>query len=167
MGERKRRLEKLLPGIANRILQQLAMLLPGAMGLRVALHRLRGVRIGKDVWIGHESLIETAWPSLVSIGDRVIIGIRCTILAHFHDPGPVTIKNDAYIGPCVLILPGVTIGEGAVVMAGSVVSCSVAPMTMVQGNPASPVAKCGIPLGLSTPYKDFLSNLKPLRAASN
>ena len=162
MGKHERRLEKLLPGIKNRLLQRLASAMPGAMGLRVALHRLRGVRIGKDVWIGYESLIETGYPSLVSIGDRVIVGIRSTILAHFDDPKPVMIKNDVFIGPCVLILPGVTIGEGAVVMAGSVVSCSVPPMTMVQGNPAVPVAKCGIPLGLRTPYKKFLSHLRPL-----
>jgi acetyltransferase-like isoleucine patch superfamily enzyme len=162
MRKSPRRLEKLLPGIKNRLLQRLAMAMPGAMGLRVALHRLRGVRIGKDVWIGYESLIETGYPSMVSIGDRVIIGIRSTILAHFDDPKAVTIKDDVFIGPCALILPGVTIGEGAVVTAGSVVSCSVPRMTMVQGNPASPVARCGIPLGLTTPYKKFLSHLRPL-----
>lgn len=162
MFKHERRLERLLPGVKNRLLQRLAATMPGAMGFRVALHRLRGVQIGNDVWIGYESLIETGYPSLVSIGNRVIIGIRTTILAHFDDPKPVTIKDDVFIGPCAVILPGVTIGEGAVIVAGSIVSCSVPPMTMVQGNPAVPIAKCGIPLGLRTPYKKFLSHLRPL-----
>ena len=166
MKKKARRLEKLLPGIKNRILQRLAMAMPGAMGLRVFLHRLRGVRIGKGVWIGYESLIETGYPSLVTIGDRVVVGIRCTILAHFDDSKAVTIKNDVFIGPCALILPGVTIGEGAVVTAGSVVSCSVPPMTVVQGNPARPIARCGIPLGSTTPYKKFLSHLRPMKGRS-
>ena len=62
------------------------------------------------------------------------------------------------------MLPGVTIGRGAVVMAGSVVTRSVPPMTMVQGNPAAPVAKCGVPLGANTPLGEFYRALQPLRS---
>ena len=68
--------ENMLSAVKNRLLQQLAMSAPGGASLRVALHRLRGVRIGKDVWIGYQALIETGYPTLVSIGDRAIIGIR-------------------------------------------------------------------------------------------
>ena len=55
-------------------------------------------------------------------------------------------------------MPNVTIGAGAVVAAGQVAPStrSVAPLTMVQGNPAKPIARCGIPLGLDTPVKEFL-----------
>lgn len=154
--------EKILPGIKNRVLQQLAMSLPGGAALRVALHRLRGVRIGTDVWIGSYAVIETAYPSMVSIGDRVVIGIRTTILAHFQELMGVDIKNDVYVGACALILPGVTIGEGAVISAGSIVTASVPPMTLVQGNPAKRVAKCGIPLGLNTSRAEFIRHLAKL-----
>ena len=50
--------------------------------------------------------------------------------------GKVTIEDWAYVGAYSQILPGVTIGEGALVAAGSVVTHSVAPYTVVGGNPA-------------------------------
>jgi acetyltransferase-like isoleucine patch superfamily enzyme len=154
--------ENALSGIKNRILQQLAMSAPGGFKMRVALHRLRGVKIGAGVWIGYGALIETACPELVTIGDRVIIGIRSTILAHFQELTGTRIDDDVYIGACAVILPGVTIGKGAVVSAGSVVTTSVPPMTVVQGNPAKRVARCGIPLGLNTRRVDFMRQLKSL-----
>ena len=115
--------EKTIAGIKNRILQGLAMSFPGGGAFRVMLHRLRGVTIGDDVWIGSDALIETACPECVKIGNRVIIGIRATILAHFQELMGVEIKDDVYIGACAVILPGVTVGEGSVVAAGSV-GCS-------------------------------------------
>ena len=154
--------ENVLSGLKNRLLQQLAMSVPGGSNVRIALHRLRGVNIGKDVWIGHEVLIETAYPSLVTIGDRVIIGIRSTILAHFQEVRGVRIEDDVYIGACAVILPGITIGHGAVISAASVVTASVPPMTLVQGNPAKRVARCGIPLGLKTSRAEFVKRLKKL-----
>ena len=115
-------------------------------------------------------------PKRVWIGDAASIGIRSTIIAHFRaavhgdtsqedDRVSVRIEDEAFIGPGAIILPGVTIGRGAVVTAGSVVSSSVPPLTMVQGNPARPVARCGVPLGLKTPLKAFYRSLKPLRTA--
>jgi acetyltransferase-like isoleucine patch superfamily enzyme len=154
--------ETLLAGIKNRLLQRLAMTVPGGSGLRVTLHRLRGVKIGEDVWIGREALIETGCPQYVEIGNRVIIGIRSTILAHFMELTGVRIEDDVYVGACALILPGVTIGKGAVVSGGSVVTASVPPMTVVQGNPAKRIATCGIPLGMHTSRGAFMSRLKRL-----
>jgi acetyltransferase-like isoleucine patch superfamily enzyme len=154
--------ENALSAIKNRILQQLAMSAPGGFKFRVALHRMRGVKIGEGVWIGYGALIETAMPEMVTIGDRVIIGIRSTILAHFQEQTGVKIHDDVYIGACAVILPGVTVGKGAVVSAGSVVTTSVPPMTVVQGNPAKRVARCGIPLGLKTSRLDFMRHLKSL-----
>jgi acetyltransferase-like isoleucine patch superfamily enzyme len=154
--------ESLITAIKNRVLQQLAMSLPGGGRLRVALHRLRGVKIGDDVWIGSDALIETACPDRVKIGSRVIIGIRATILAHFQELTGVEIKDDVYIGACAVILPGVTVGKGSVVSAGSVVTTSVPPMTVVQGNPAVRVARCEIPLGHHTSRREFMRKLKKL-----
>jgi acetyltransferase-like isoleucine patch superfamily enzyme len=154
--------ENAFSAIKNRLLQQLAMSAPGGLKFRVKLQRMRGVKLGQDVWIGYGALLETAYPNLITIGDRVVIGIRSTILAHFQEITGVTIKNDVYIGACAVILPGVTVGEGAVISAGSVVSASVPPMTVVQGNPARRVARCGIPLGLHTSRAEFMKHLKPL-----
>src|SRR6267378_399520 len=154
--------EKAITGLKNRILQNIAMSFPGTGRLRVSLHRLRGVKIGDDVWIGSEALIETAYPECVKIGNRVIIGIRATILAHFQELMGVEIKDDVYIGACAVILPGVTVGEGSVVSAGSVVTTSVPPMTVVQGNPAVRIAKCGVPLGHHTSRHEFMRKLKRL-----
>jgi acetyltransferase-like isoleucine patch superfamily enzyme len=62
-----------------------------------------------------------------------------------------------------VILPDLTIGYGAVVTAGSVVSRSVPPLTMVQGNPARPIARSAIPLGLQTPLHEYYRQLTPIR----
>jgi serine acetyltransferase len=154
--------EHLLRGLSNRILQHLARILPGAQTLRVFLHRARGVQIGKGVWIGYDVILETSRPNLITIEDGSSIGMRVTVVAHFRESHGVKIEQDAFIGPGVIILPDVVIGRGAVVTAGSVVTKSVPPMTVVQGNPAVPVAKCGIPLRTGVSLKDFSRHLKPL-----
>ncbi len=160
--------ENIFRGLWNRLLQILALYAPGLTTGRVWLHRLRGVRIGKNVAIGTSAIIETA--ELVWIGDNVAIGIRNVIIGHFSDSidrrqntnePTVRICDNVYIGPNVTILPNVTVGEGAVITAGSVVNKSVPPGTMVQGNPARPVAICGVPLvGEGRSYEDFLRHLR-------
>jgi serine acetyltransferase len=156
--------EKLLQGLLNRILQMLTMLLPGGSTLRVWLHRARGVQIGRNVWISYNVILETAFPQLITIDDDVFIGIGVIVIAHFKKSGRgVRIEKQAFVGPGAIILPDVKIGEGAVVTAGSVVTASVPPMTVVQGNPAVPIAKCGIPLQPEeVPMKDFLRQLRPI-----
>jgi len=155
--------------VKNRLLQYFALYAPGMTTLRIHLHRCRGIRIGNNVSIGTDVILETEYPSCIWIGDRVAIGIRTVILAHNRDQNiprekeiTVKIENDVAIGPGSIILPNVTVGYGAVVAAGSVVSRHVPPLTMVQGNPARPIARCGIPLGKSS-YKDFVRKLRPIR----
>jgi acetyltransferase-like isoleucine patch superfamily enzyme len=155
-------------GALRRILQLLALYGPGADTLRVRLHRWRGVAIGDGTFIGTDVLIETAHPQLVRIGRGVDIGARTTIIAHQQGEAvtaepTVRIGDDVFIGPCSTLLPHVTIGDGAVVVAGSVVTKSVPPLTMVQGNPAGPVARCRVPLGRSTPMREFYRGLTPLK----
>jgi serine acetyltransferase len=155
-------IEPVLRGIMNRLLQGLARVFPGGSSVRVMLHRARGVRIGDGVFIGHDVILETAYPHLIAIEDRVVIGIRVTVIAHMREMQGVKIEREAFVGPGVIILPNVTIGHGAVVTAGSVVTRSVPPMTVVQGNPAIPVAKCGVPLTDEFTVKEFSRQLKPL-----
>lgn len=158
--------ESRLRGLRNRVLQVLALATPGAETFRVALHRARGVRIGKGVFISQGVLLETSDPNLISIGDYAFIGVRVTVIAHMRERCEgVRIERNAFVGPGAILLPNVSVGEGAVVTAGSVVTRSVPPMTVVQGNPAVPVARCGIPLVRATTMQEFSRRLKPLSAA--
>ena len=155
--------ERLLRGLKNRILQFLARNAPGATTTRVRLNRWRGVNIGKDVWIGYDAIIETSCPHLVTIRDRAAIGIRVTIIAHNREQRGVIIEEDVSLGPGVIVLPNVTIGRGAIVTAGSVVTKSVPPKTLMQGNPARPVATVDIPFGLNVSVKELAKTLRPIR----
>jgi serine acetyltransferase len=149
-------------GLVNRWFQLLARILPGGETIRVMLHRARGVRIGQGVFISEDVILDTSYPFLVTLEDRVWIGARTTIIAHMREHiAGVKIEHDVFIGPGVLILANVTIGHGAVITAGSVVTRSVPSMTVVQGNPAVPVATCGVPLAADTRMKDFTRSLKP------
>src|SRR5438132_2168451 len=158
--------ERLLPGLGNRILQILARIGPGAMTARVRLNRWRGVHIGENVWIGYDAIIETSYPHLVTICDRAAVGIRTTIIAHNREQQGVVIEEDAVLGPGVIVLPDVTIGHGAIVTAGSVVTKSVPPKTMVQGNPARPIATVEVPLGMDVSVKEFAKGLRSVAPAS-
>jgi acetyltransferase-like isoleucine patch superfamily enzyme len=144
----------------------LARFAPGATSVRVRLNRWRGVNIGKGVWIGYDAIIETSYPHLVTIRDRAAVGIRVTIIAHNREQRGVIIEEDASIGVGAIILPGVTIGRGAIVTAGSVVTKSVPPKTMVQGNPARAIATVEVPLGLDVSVKEFAKGLRPIAPAS-
>lgn len=154
---------KSLTSVRNRILQLLARNIPGAKTWRVRLHRWRGVKIGAGVFVGYDAIIETEHPHLVTIKDGVDIGIRSTIIAHMRESRAVTIEEDVIIGPGVIVLPNVTIGRGSIVTAGSVVTTSVPPMTMVQGNPAKPIARVGIILKPGVSIREFSKHLKPIR----
>ncbi len=85
----------------------------------------------------------------IRVGDRVHIGFGAVLIDNsFHDvydrttrpPGrPIVVEDDAWIGARAIVLPGVRIGEGAIVGAGAIVSKDVPPFTVVAGNPAQVV----------------------------
>ncbi len=159
--------EPIFRGAVNRLLQLLARILPGAKTLRIKLNRARGVKIGNNVWIGYDVILETSRPYLITIEDGASVGMRTTIIGHFRESSGVRIEEDAFVGPGVIILPNVIIGRGAVVTAGSVVTHSVPAMTLVQGNPAEPVARCGVALTPGISLKEFSRLLKPLQGSPN
>lgn len=140
--------------------------LPWPSGLRAALLRLFGahvgdgvvirakvnitfpwrVRIGSNTWIGEEVLILSL--AMVEIAESVCISQRAFICTGSHDYSkpafdlvtkPVTIRRGAWIAAQAFIAPGVEVGEGSVVAAGSVVLENVAPRVLVRGNPAAVV----------------------------
>jgi len=154
--------ENPIRGMINRFLQLFTMIAPGGQSVRVLLHRARGVSIGQNVWISYNVVLETGFPNLVKIEDGAFIGVGVIVIAHFREVRRgVRIGKHAFIGPGVIILPDVDIGDGAVVTAGSVVTSSVPAMTMVQGNPAVPIAKCGVPLREDVSFLQFSLRLKP------
>ena len=142
-------------------LQVLSRIVPYS-GIRVRLHRMRGVKIGKKVHIGPMVTIDDVYPNFVIIEDGVSIAGQNFILTHnkpleYHKHlseallGPVVIKKNAWIAIGVIILPGVTIGEGAIIASGSVVTKDVPSNSLVGGVPAKLLKefemKDGIPVG--------------------
>ena len=117
-------------------------------GIRVFFHRLRGVRIGRRVQIVQGCFLEESRPWLITIEDDVRISAGATIITHDmvysnldwsipYRYGPVVLKTKCIIGPRSVILPGVTVGESALVAAGAVVVKDVPPRTVVAGATAT------------------------------
>jgi len=118
-------------------------------GWAVVFHRVNGVRIGKQVYVGPRVIFDLMYPELISVEDNVSIGMNTMIFSHSNPTcsielklnyyprktSPVVIKKGAWIAPGAIILPGVTINENAVVGAGSVVTKDVPAYTVVAGNP--------------------------------
>lgn len=120
-------------------------------GVRKWLQRKRGVKIGKNVHWGTHVVVDYPYPNFVVVEDGASISGNDYLLAHckplaYHDGcsesyvAPVIVHKNAWIAVNVTILPGVEIGEGAIVSAGSVVSKDIPPFTVANGNPAKVVA---------------------------
>ncbi|WP_241157612.1 DapH/DapD/GlmU-related protein [Schaalia sp. ZJ1691] len=87
----------------------------------------------------------------VWIGNRTLIGHQVVIATLNHDedpaqrgilhPAPVIIEDDVWVGAHATILGGVTIGRGAIIAAGAVVTKDVAPGMIVAGVPAAPIRR--------------------------
>jgi acetyltransferase-like isoleucine patch superfamily enzyme len=153
--------------LLNRMLHVMARLSPGSSGFRLSLHRLRGVTIGKDVFIGDDVYLENEYPECVQIGDGVYIGVRTIIFAHARGTGKVVIGKMAYIGPnCVIATSAgraLVIGEGSVIGASSVITADVAPYTFVRPEPPRVVADVTVPLSTNHSFQEFVRGLKPRR----
>src|SRR5690625_3615246 len=107
----------------------------------------RNIRLGRNVFINHAcSFLDLGG---ITIEDEVMVGPRVNITSENHPvkstrrktliPGAVVIKRNAWIGGAASIMPGITIGENAVVAAGALVSKDVPANTVVAGIPAKVV----------------------------
>jgi acetyltransferase-like isoleucine patch superfamily enzyme len=156
--------------ITNRILHLLARNLPGARTIRPFLHRLRGAKIQKDVWIGDDVYIENEYPEMIEIHENAGIQLRTTLLAHTRGAGKIIIGKNVFIGcGCVIFCPPnytLTIGEGSVVTANSVISRSIPPFSFVAGPEAKTVAKVTVPFYEHVSYDEFIAGLVPIKRAS-
>lgn len=100
------------------------------------------VKIGRNVVIMNNSLFMAAGG--ITIDDDVMVAANAQLISNNHDLydhqvltcKPVHLKRNCWIGAGATILPGVTVGENAVVAAGAVVTKNVEPNTIVGGNPA-------------------------------
>lgn len=93
----------------------------------------------------HNSIIDGLIPQLVEIGDDFVSAPGSMILAHDastylhtkkHRVEKTIIGNKVFLGAYAVILPGVTIGDGAIIGSGAIVTKNVEPYTVVAGNPA-------------------------------
>jgi len=110
------------------------------VGAKRLLYRSLGVTIGPYTAVGLMVMFDIFFPQDITIGQDTIIGYQSTILCHEflrHEwrRGPVVIGNDVMIGANTTILPGVVIGDGAVVSAGSLVNRDVPAGAVVGGVP--------------------------------
>ena len=153
--------------VFNRILGVLARFAPGATSLRPFLHRLRGVRITGRVFIGDDVYVENEYPECIELHDGAQICLRSILIAHTHGSGRIVIGKDAFVGAnCVLTAsPGVTltVGDGAVIVASSVIASDVPAQTLFGNEKAKPLATVTVPLAMGTSYESFLSGIRPLR----
>lgn len=136
------------------------------VGVQLGCRFLNGrkVTLGARTIVNFGTLIDGRHYS-VTTGSDVSIGPEATILTLGHDPhspvfadkgGPVTIGARAWIGYRALVLPGVKIGDGAVVAAGAVVTRDVAPYSIVGGNPAREIGTRKRELEYELSYQPWL-----------
>lgn len=102
----------------------------------------------------------------IKTGDHVSIGPEASILTLGHDPqspvfsdkgGEVIIGNYVWIAYRAIILPGITIGDGAVIAAGSVVTADVEPWSVYAGVPAKRIGSRNKDLQYSLSFDPFLT----------
>lgn len=114
----------------------------------LSLYDPSGITIGNDTIIGEKSTLDGR--DLLKIGNHVAISSAVMIYNSEHDinsptfsaiTAPVIINDYVFIGPRAIILPGVTIGQGAIIAAGAVVTKSVIPFAIVAGVPARAIGE--------------------------
>jgi acetyltransferase-like isoleucine patch superfamily enzyme len=125
---------------------------------------------GRKVYLGERNVIN--FGSMfdgrrfnIRTGNDVSIGPEAAILTLGHDTqsptfadrgGEVVIEDKVWIGFRAIVLPGITIGKGAVVAAGAVATKSVPPYSIVAGVPARKIGERNPALDFSLEYKPFL-----------
>jgi len=123
--------------------------------LRPAVLRWIGCKVGRDVFIGADIFIDSGNAELITIEDHVHIAARSILMCHKRDlgnyckgddyakikykTGNIHLKRGCAIGTNTLIMPGVTVGEGAIVGAYSLITKDIPAWTIAVGRPAKVV----------------------------
>jgi acetyltransferase-like isoleucine patch superfamily enzyme len=111
--------------------------LPGTRMKSRLFRRLLGVRLGRDVGLAYGVFLDPYDPSMISIGDNVIIGFDTRIFVHVFTLNrqrirPVKIGSNVLIGGFCIIAPGVNIGDGATIAPGTIVTRDVPPGALLR-----------------------------------
>lgn len=98
------------------------------------------MKVGDQTSFALMVMLDVMFPEKISVGRNTVIGYNTTILAHEYlvkeyRLGEVKIGDEVMIGANTTILPGVTIGDGAIVSAGTLVHKDVPPGCFAGGNP--------------------------------
>ena len=116
--------------------------------IRLKMLKSGGVKIGRDCFIGSGVVFDGIYPNLIEIGDHCIITTGTHILSHFFNTydrrfyaGKVIIGNNVFIGMNTLIVNAVSIGDNAVIAAGSIVNKDIPANEIWGGNPARFIKK--------------------------
>lgn len=120
--------------------------------LRPIIWRWMGAKVGKDCFIGYEVWADVTNTDLIELEDHVHIANRCLLLCHqrnledyciggdyaalgYHKK-KIILKKGCLLGMETMVMPGVTIGEGAIIGAGSLVTKDIPAWTIAAGRPA-------------------------------
>lgn len=120
--------------------------------IRPRVWRWMGAKVGKNVFIGYEVWMDFNNTNLIELEDSVHVANRCLLLCHQRDLSnhylgddysklpyhrkKILLKKGCSIGMATIVLPGVTIGEGAIIGAGSLVTKDIPAWTISSGRPA-------------------------------
>lgn len=123
--------------------------------IRPRVWRWMGAKIGKNIFIGYEVWMDFNNAELIELEDNVHVANRCLLLCHQRDLSnyfvggdysklpyhrkKIHLKKGCLIGMETIILPGVTVGEGAIVGAGSLVTNDIPAWSIATGRPAKVV----------------------------
>ncbi|MEN8701642.1 acyltransferase [Bacillus infantis] len=126
--------------VKNFIVIQLARYTP-FLGLKNWLYRtFLKMKVGDQTSFALMVMLDVMFPEKISVGRNTVIGYNTTILAHEYlireyRLGEVNIGSEVMIGANSTLLPGITIGDGAIISAGTLVHKDVPPGSFVGGNP--------------------------------
>ena len=134
-------------GAFNHLFSLIVSNLTGWPRARNMLFRFMGMKIGKNCHISHKSFPDPILPELIEFEDGSGCGIGVKLITHnvmnlkhaSFGFGPIKICKNARIGAYSLVLPGVTIGEGSIIGASSVVTEDIPPYSIAAGSPAKVV----------------------------
>ncbi|MDE1513397.1 exopolysaccharide biosynthesis acetyltransferase VpsC [Vibrio sp. dsl-7] len=116
----------------NLLLRTLARVMHRMLSIRYQIQLPKETQVGPGLYLGHATG--------VIVNSTAIIGANCnlspfTVIGSNQGQAAI-IENNVYIGPHVALVENITLGEGAIIGAGSVVTHDVAKHTVVAGNPA-------------------------------
>lgn len=135
-------------GVRNFICIQFSRYCPSLSTKNWIYRHMLGMKVGENTAFALMVMVDVFFPERIHVGDNTIIGYNTTILTHEYligeyRLGDVNIGSHVMIGANTTILPGVTIGDRAVVAAGSIVHKNVAAGTFVGGNPLRVIRESG------------------------